>query len=182
METQFVIGLVLAIFVLYDAKKIGIRKGLVTGLGNLSAWGWFWATSILGILGFGIYWYYRGRLIEAVAASSSGPISNNAVQSLAETSVAHPPKMNPLKIVGAVLGVVVLFSLLQGSGLQGIHDKVAEDAVKQYDMASRNGSSIDACVHAGLVSAAYLQAQDETGYKKWKSIEQSDCRVAGINK
>lgn len=181
METQLIIGVVLAIFVLYDAKKIGIRKGLVTGFGNLSAWGWFWLTSILGIIGFGIYWYRRSELIEAIAATSSGSTPQDAVPAIA-ASTGQSPKMSPLKIVGAVLGVAVLFSLLQENGMQGIHGKVAEDAVKQYDMASRNGSSIDACVHAGLVSAAYLQAEDESGYKKWKSIEQSDCRVAGIHK
>lgn len=180
MAMQFIIGLLLAIFVLYDAKKIGIRKGLVSGIGNLSPWGWFWLTSILGILGFGIYWYHRGKLIEAVASSSGS--TSPAASSTTSPSAAHSTKLSPLKIIGVVLGVAVLFSLLQGTSMQGIHNKVAEDAVKQYDMAARNGSAIDVCVQAGLVSAAYLQAQDESAYKTWKGIEQRDCDAAGIHK
>lgn len=180
MAMQFIIGLALAIFVLYDAKKIGIRKGLISGIGNLSPWGWFWLTSILGILGFGIYWYHRGKLIEAVA-NSSGPASSE-ISSTISPAAAPSTKMSPLKIIAVVLGMAVLFSLLQGTGMQGIHNKVAEDAVTQYNIAARNGSAIDVCVQAGLVSAAYLQAQDESAYKTWKGIEQRDCDAAGIHK
>jgi hypothetical protein len=35
-------------------------------------------------------------------------------------------------------------------------------------------------VQAGIVSAAFLQAQDETNYQKWKTIEKNDCARAGI--
>ena len=52
-------------------------------------------------------------------------------------------------------------------GLQVIHRYVSEDAVQQYQMISRNGSAMDRCVHAGLVVAAYLQANDERNYQLW---------------
>ncbi|MDD5384561.1 MAG: hypothetical protein PHG89_06745 [Gallionella sp.] len=181
MAIQFIIGLVMAIWVLYDAKKIGVRKGLVSGIGNLSPWGWFWLTSILGIIGFGIYWYHRGKLIEAVAAGSS----NSAIQDstpIVVPSSGQQTKMNPLKVIGVVLGALVLFAVLQESGMKGIHNKVAEDAVKQYEIAARSGTAIDVCVQAGFVSAAYLQAQDEPAYKRWKNIEQTDCGNAGIHR
>lgn len=42
--------------------------------------------------------------------------------------------------------------------LRQLYDQVAEDAVKQYWIAKRNGSAIDACVQAGLVTASFLQA------------------------
>jgi len=61
-----------------------------------------------------------------------------------------------------------------------IHRKVAADAVAQYNMTKRNGTAIDVCVHAGLVSAAYLQAKDETNYKASKAIESADCKAAGL--
>jgi hypothetical protein len=64
--------------------------------------------------------------------------------------------------------------------LQDIHNKVASDAVDQYRIAKRNGSNIDACVQAGMVSAAYLQAKNEAEYQSWKSIENNDCRKAGV--
>lgn len=65
--------------------------------------------------------------------------------------------------------------------MQKISNQVATDAVKQYEIANRNGAtSIDICVQAGLVSAAFLQAQDESNYKKWKAIENIDCERAGV--
>ena len=61
-----------------------------------------------------------------------------------------------------------------------IENKVADDAVDQYNIAKRQGDKIQVCVQAGLVSAAYLQAKDEPNYKKWKAIEKQDCKVAGM--
>jgi len=37
------------------------------------------------------------------------------------------------------------------------------------------------CVQAGMVSAAYLQANDEPNYQKWKAIEKTDCKTAGLS-
>jgi hypothetical protein len=64
--------------------------------------------------------------------------------------------------------------------LQDIHNKVASDAEAQYRIVLRNGTRIDICVHAGLVAAAYLQAQNEAKYQQWKSTESSDCKLAGV--
>ena len=65
--------------------------------------------------------------------------------------------------------------------LQKIENDVAADAVKQYEIAKRNGSAMDAYVAAGMVKAAYLQANDETNYKKWTVIEKEEAKLAGIN-
>lgn len=69
----------------------------------------------------------------------------------------------------------------QAGALQNIHDQVAADAVAQYEMTKRGGSPIDACVHAGMVTAAYLQAKDESNYQKWKATESADCKAAGMS-
>lgn len=66
--------------------------------------------------------------------------------------------------------------------MQGIYNQVSSDAVKQYDIAKRSGSLMDACVHAGMVAAAYLQAKDEPNYQRWKSTESSDCTIAGLTR
>ena len=66
--------------------------------------------------------------------------------------------------------------------LQAIEKQVAADTVKQYEIAKRNGSAMDACVQAGFVTAAYLQAKDESNYKLWKITESSDCARAGLPK
>jgi hypothetical protein len=97
------------------------------------------------------------------------------------------------KFVGAMLAVcstIVFFVILSQvasptgvvvqSEMQDIEDKVAKDAVDQYDIAARSGNAIDRCVHAGLVAAGYLQAKDEAHYKTWKATERRDCRAAGM--
>lgn len=66
--------------------------------------------------------------------------------------------------------------------LQEIKDTVAADAVTQYGIAKRNGTAIDVCVQAGMVTAAYLQAQNEAQYQQWKQTEKADCAKAGIEK
>jgi hypothetical protein len=90
-----------------------------------------------------------------------------------------------------ILGLAVFVGLVWfffGSGLQqqaatsmhGIQDQVASDAVKQYNIAANQGDKTQKCVQAGIVSAAYLQAQDSENYNTWKAIEQADCTVAGL--
>ena len=61
-----------------------------------------------------------------------------------------------------------------------IENQVAEDSVREYEIAKRHGDSIEICVHAGLVTAAYLQAEDEANYIKWKQIQRADCKAAGV--
>ena len=58
--------------------------------------------------------------------------------------------------------------------------KVANDAVSQYNIVKRQGDKISLCVSAGFVSAAFLQAQNEPGYQAWKETENRDCRAAGM--
>jgi hypothetical protein len=61
-----------------------------------------------------------------------------------------------------------------------VEKQVAEDAVKQYEIAKRSGSKMDAYVHAEMVAAAYLQAKDEGSYRKWKAISKADAAAAGM--
>lgn len=66
------------------------------------------------------------------------------------------------------------------SDLQGIHNKVATDAVEQYQIAVRNGTRIDRCVQAGMVTAAFLQAKNEKDYASWKAVQNAECKAAGM--
>ncbi len=90
-------------------------------------------------------------------------------------------------VVGAIIVFFVLVSIFSGDGeytsftMSGIEQQVAQDAVDQYNIAKRQGDAIQICVQAGLVSAAYLQAEDEGNYNLWKSTERSDCNRAGIS-
>jgi len=71
---------------------------------------------------------------------------------------------------------------MAGRDLQKIQNQVAGDAVQQYEIAERQGNPMQMCVQAGLVSASYLQAKDETNYQLWKTIEGNDCRRAGVTR
>jgi hypothetical protein len=66
------------------------------------------------------------------------------------------------------------------SSMDNIYSKVAADAVDQYRIAAQNGSAMDRCVQAGLVTAAFLQAKEDTSYARWKETESADCRAAGL--
>lgn len=59
-----------------------------------------------------------------------------------------------------------------------IEQRVAADAIREYEIVKRNGSATDKCVRAGLVAEAFLQAKDEPGYQTWKSTEKEDCAAA----
>lgn len=64
--------------------------------------------------------------------------------------------------------------------IQNINNSVADDAVAQYNIAKQQGDKIQICVQAGIVSSAYLQAQDQANYNKWKAIQSADCKAAGV--
>jgi hypothetical protein len=64
--------------------------------------------------------------------------------------------------------------------MQEIADKVASDAVDQYRITAKSGGPMDRCVQAGMVSAAFLQAKNDTQYSTWKKIERKDCNAAGV--
>ena len=79
----------------------------------------------------------------------------------------------------ATIAIFVVLLLSCGC-MQQIENQVAEDAVKQYEIAKDQGDKMQICVQAGLASAAYLQAKDKENYNKWKAIEKADCRAAGM--
>ena len=95
------------------------------------------------------------------------------------------------KVFSTLIGLVffgIIFWYLFGGGLEQqatdsldtIKNQVAEDSVRQYNIAKSQGDLIQICVQAGMVSAAYLQANDQSNYNRWKRIEKEDCRAAGL--
>ena len=72
---------------------------------------------------------------------------------------------------------------LRGAGndsAQDIYDQVAADAVRQYQIAKRQGDPMQICVQAGFVTAGFLQAKNERLYRRWKEVEALDCKRAGV--
>jgi len=104
-------------------------------------------------------------------------------------SLTQNADLNP--IIGAIATLIFAagsFWFLFGGGLeqqtentlQNIREQVADDLVEQYEIAKRSGDAMDACVHAGIVAAAFLQAKDERNYQKWKEIEKRERQRAGL--
>lgn len=50
-----------AIWVYFDAKSIGVKKGQLTGIVNMNPGGWFLVTLLLWIVGFPAYMANRGK-------------------------------------------------------------------------------------------------------------------------
>ena len=62
MDYIWLAVLVTAIWVYFDSKSIGARKGQLKGLANLSPGGWFIVTLLLWIVAFPLYLANRGEL------------------------------------------------------------------------------------------------------------------------
>jgi hypothetical protein len=77
-------------------------------------------------------------------------------------------KNQPLTVVISIVVILIVIWFYFGGGIE---KQVASDEIKQYEMCLRNNDLIGACAHAGIISAVYQQAGDESGYRKWKSIE-----------
>lgn len=101
----------------------------------------------------------------------------------------HPNETR--SIISAVVSLMFVGGLLWyffGGGLekhaakelQKIEYQVALDQVEQYNIAKKQGDPIQKCVQAGMVSAAYLQANDSLNYNQWKEREKTNCRAAGM--
>jgi hypothetical protein len=82
--------------------------------------------------------------------------------------------------IRGIISLIVLGGLAWYFFGGGIEDQVAKDAVKQYEISKKNGTPGDICEHAGLVTAAYLQAKNEEKYRTAKAQEEQDCTAAGV--
>lgn len=105
------------------------------------------------------------------------------------TNTTKKPSRGRSLLMAAVVGAVGVY--LFGGGLEHkatadlahIKAQVAADAVGRYDLARRSGGSpTDVCVQAGMVAAAYLQAADESNYRRWKNTERADCARIGVER
>jgi hypothetical protein len=122
------------------------------------------------------------------ACHECGSKISSEAKTCPQCGVAPKNKSNTLSAVFG--GIVAVFAIwfYFGGGLQqqaakemgNIEVQVANDSVKQYNIAKSSGSPIDKCVQAGMVAAAYLQAKDDANYRIWKQTENLDCTSAGV--
>jgi uncharacterized membrane protein len=79
-----IIGLIVlgtSIWVLVDAKSIGVKKGQIKGMGNMGPWAWFFVCLLLWIIGFPFYLAKRGEF-KRVNSGQSNSISNDSISQL----------------------------------------------------------------------------------------------------
>lgn len=69
-----------AVWVLVDAKTIGVKKGQIKGLFNMSPLGWFGACVLFWIIAFPAYLAKRSHYKEVIAASSDAPPQQKAIK------------------------------------------------------------------------------------------------------
>jgi len=62
---MWVIVIATSIWVLVDAKTIGIKKGQIQGMGDIGPWGWFFVCLLLWIVGFPFYLVKRSEFKRA---------------------------------------------------------------------------------------------------------------------
>ena len=51
----FLIVIATSLWVLIDAKTLGVKKGQIQGMGDMGPWSWFFACLFLWIIGFPFY-------------------------------------------------------------------------------------------------------------------------------
>jgi len=78
--TEFIWLLIVAtsIWVVVDAKSIGVKSGQIKGLGNMGPWGWFFACLLFWILGFPFYLAKRGEFKRINSAPAFAMTSSHA--------------------------------------------------------------------------------------------------------
>jgi len=50
-----IVYVITSLWVIFDAKTIGIKRGQIKGLGGMGPWGWFFSCLLLWIVAFPFY-------------------------------------------------------------------------------------------------------------------------------
>lgn len=94
-------------------------------------------------------------------------------------------KVNP---AANLVGAIIVFALIWWGfdaffwhvESPNFDNKMAQDAVQQYEIAKNHGDTMEMCVQAGITAQYFMQAKDQENYNKWKAIENNDCKRAGL--
>lgn len=107
-------------------------------------------------------------------ADEAKAAANKERDNLAKNRVETLTPPEPTKKSGTLLDKIV------DNQMDKITDKVGRDSVTKYEIALRNGGRMDICVAAMGVSAAWLQAKNESEYANAKAVEKQKCKAAGL--
>ena len=86
--------------------------------------------------------------------------------------------------VNGLILMIVAMSLSACDAQQTVGDyavgSAAEDQIKVYEIAKKNGDKMETCSQAMVIAQLFLQSKDETRWKEWKAKEAADCKEAGL--
>ena len=89
-------------------------------------------------------------------------------------STPSEPTSGLAALKGLIFLAILGFSLWYFWG-GGVEASVAKDQIAQYEIAKRAGDTMQICVEAGIVTAAFLQAKDEVQYRTWMIQQRRLC-------
>lgn len=78
--------------------------------------------------------------------------------------------------ISILLLTVVMIETHLDNAQTDMYQQTAEDSVEQYNIVKQSGDHGKRCLHARIVTAAYIKAGDEAKHKYWKQIAQDECR------
>ncbi|HMN55621.1 MAG TPA: hypothetical protein PKE15_00105 [Ottowia sp.] len=114
------------------------------------------------------------------ACPACGAIYSKAKSAAVPQQVAAGP-VRALRRAETLLSVLIAAAALWAlSPLWRGHDRAINDARERYAIAKTGGSAMEACVQAGIVATALLNAKRGDEYAAWKRVEQDDCRRASM--
>ena len=80
------IVLLTSIWVYFDARSIGVKKGVISGFFDLGPGGWFWVCLLLWIIGFPAYLAKRGSykraVVNTVTTATRSSANSNALEQI----------------------------------------------------------------------------------------------------
>lgn len=147
---------------------------------------------LVGGICFLLYWLARRLILglyRRIKPSETNPTKPKAQSpEIASTPAKHSPQH---VTAGQILSLLIVAGFIWyffGGGWEkhvakntrDIEKQIAADIAAQYGIAQRNGTAVDRCVQAGAAALAFMQAQNEAAYNKWKRIEESECTTAGL--
>jgi len=71
----FFVVIATSIWVLFDANSIGVKKGVIKGVGDMGKWGWFFSCLGMWVFAFPYYLAKRQQYKETISRTSSARIS-----------------------------------------------------------------------------------------------------------
>lgn len=112
----------------------------------------------------------------SVVQAAGNPLSPDQ-EYLVVTSVK---RHKAIEGISAIIVIGLFAWWMSGGGEDHLNNHLADRSTQQYDIAKRQGNRMDMCTQAGVAAQFFLGAKDEKSYAYWKSIQEADCRAAGL--